>query len=71
MGGGVMALRFEAWTLPWSASFERVIADLPAITGSRGMVRLSDYGEAAIVLPEDYDRLSDVISSTVGTLIRV
>lgn len=66
-----MALRFEAWTLPWSASFERVIADLPAVQGSSGMVRLSEYGEASLILPEDYDRLSEVISDTVGTLIRV
>lgn len=66
-----MPLRFEAWTLPWSATFERVVADLPAVAGSSGMVRLSEYGEGSIILPEGYDRLSDVISTTVGSLIRV
>jgi hypothetical protein len=66
-----MALRFEAWTLPWSSTFERVIADLPALPGSSGLVRLSDFGEGSITLPEDYDRLGDIISDTVGTLIRV
>src|SRR5688572_22101508 len=67
-----MALRFEAWTLPWSTSFERKIADLPAIMAkTQGTVRFNDYGEATLALPADYDRLDDVISSTAGSLIRV
>ena len=68
MGG----LRFEAWTLPWSGSFDRVIADIPVIHGTgRGSVRFSDFGSGKIGVPANYDRLTDIISPTVGSLIRV
>lgn len=64
-------MRFEAWTLPWSSTgFKRVIADLPVIQG-RGAVRFNDFGEGRIHLPDDYDRLDEIVSSTTGTLIRV
>lgn len=65
-------MRFEAWTLPWSSSFERVIADLPVVENTgRGSVRFNDFGEGSMALPADYSRIDDVISSTTGRLIRV
>jgi hypothetical protein len=65
-------LRFEAWTLPWDATFERVIADLPVERGTgTGNIRLSNFGSGSMGLPVDYDRLSDIISTTNGSLIRV
>jgi hypothetical protein len=66
-------LRFEAWALPWAASFVRIIKDLPVpVGGGSGVRRFNDTaGEASISLPADYSRLDEVISSTVGTLIRV
>lgn len=67
-----MSLRYEVWTLPWSGSFQRVIADLPVVEGTgKGNLRLSNFGSGQLGLPYDYTRLSDVISSTTGTLIRV
>ena len=67
-----MGLRFEAWTPPWSATFERVVADLPVPVGAaRGSLPLSDFGEGQIVVPWDYDRISELISETTGRLIRV
>ena len=65
-------MRFEAWTLPWSSSSERVIADLPVVENTgRGSVRFNDFGEGSMALPADYSRIDDVISSTTGRLIRV
>ncbi len=66
MGG----LRYEAWTLPWSATFERVIADIP-VTAGQGSVKLNDFAGGQIRVPADYARLTDIISDTVGSLIRV
>lgn len=67
MGG----LRFEAWTLPWSGSFERVIADIPVVVGKgKGSVRFNDFASGFIAVPSDYDRLTEIISATVGTMIR-
>ena len=63
-------LRFEAWTLPWSATFERVIADIPVKAG-QGSVKLNDFAGGQITVPADYVRLTDIISDTVGSLIRV
>ena len=65
MGG----LRFEAWTLPWSASFDRVVADIPVVTGS-GLRKFGAFGSASINVPADYDRITDIVSPTVGSLIR-
>jgi len=68
----VGGLRFEAWTLPWAATFQRVIADIPAITGTgKGSVRLSDFGSGRLSVSSDYDRLDEIVSTTVGSLIRV
>ncbi len=65
-------LRFECWTLPWSATFQRVIADIPAVEGKgKGSVRFNDFGSASIAVPSDYTRLNEIISATVGTMIRV
>jgi hypothetical protein len=68
MGG----LRFEVWTLPWSATFERVIADLPAVTGSAsGTVKLNDFASGSVGVPSGYDRLSDIVGTATGRMIRV
>lgn len=67
-----MSLRYEVWDLPTAATFNRKIADLPAIEGTgTGFVRFNDGGEGRLSLPDDYSRLSDVVSSTAGSLIRV
>jgi len=66
-----MGLRFEAWTLPWSNTFERVIADLPVPVGAAsGTVPLSDFGEAQFTVPWDYDRHDELISDTAGRLVK-
>lgn len=68
-----MGLRFEAWTFPWSATFQRKIADIPVAVGvCSGEVRHNQSGaEARIAVPADYDRLDEIISATTGSLIRV
>lgn len=64
-------LRFEAWTVPWDSSgFKRIIADIPVEKG-QGMLRHNDFGEGQIAIPAFYSRLSSIISSTTGRLIRV
>ena len=71
MAGQVGGLRFEAWTLPWSAGgFDRVVADIPVVTGS-GLRKFGSFGSASINVPADYDRITDIVSPTVGSLIRV
>ncbi len=70
-----MGLRYEAWTLPWSGDFKRVIAKIPAIEGSgRGTLRFREVagdGSVSVGLGEDFDRLNEIISPTVGSLTRV
>lgn len=67
-----MVVRFEAWSFPWSTTFERLIADLPVVDDTgRGSVRFSEFGEGSLTLPADYPRLSTVVSDTSGSLIRV
>ena len=67
-----MTLRYEAWTLPSSGSFDRVIADIPVILDSAsGTIRFSDFGSATMNVSASYDRLGEIVSDTVGTLIRV
>ena len=67
-----MALRYEAWTLPWSTTFERVIADIPVVIGTGvGTVRLNDVAGGSIGVPNAYARLTDLITTTAGRLIRV
>ena len=67
-----MGLRYEAWALPTVTPYERLIAHVPAIvdTGS-GSVVLNDGGQGALSVPNDWDRLTDLMSSTHGSLIRV
>ncbi len=68
MGG----LRYEVWTLPWSGTFVRVIADLPAVTGTgSGNVRLSDFASGQVGVPADYSRIDEIVDTDVGSLIRV
>lgn len=63
-------LRYEAWTLPWK-TFQREITDIPVIQGGgSGTIRLNDFGSGTIDVPANYDRLTDIISATKGTLIR-
>lgn len=67
-----MALRYEAWTLPWSTTFERIIADIPVVIGTGvGTVRLNDVAGGKIGVPNAYARLTDIVSTTVGRMIRV
>ena len=68
MGG----LRYEVWTLPWSGSFVRVIADLPAVAGTgTGNIRLSDFASGQVGVPADYTRIAEIVDTDVGSLIRV
>ncbi len=65
-------LRFEAWDLPTAATFTRKIADVPVIVGSgKGYLQFGDSGRGQISVPSDYDRLSEIVSATTGSLIRV
>lgn len=69
-----MALRYEAWTLPWSGDFKRVVAKLPVPPGSgRGSkIFLSTAEEGSIELnPDQFSRVGEVISDTVGSTVRV
>ena len=65
-------LRYEAWTDPRLPSYQRVIADVPVITDTgSGTVRFSDFASGTIGVSSDWDRLTTLISPTVGRLIRV
>ncbi len=67
-----MGLRFEAWDLPTDGTFARRIADIPVVEGTgKGLLQLADGGTGELTVPADYSRLSDIISSTTGSLIRV
>jgi hypothetical protein len=67
-----VGLRYEAWTLPTAATFERKIADIPVIEGTgSGTLTFSDSGEGTLAVPADYDRLAEIIDSDEGSLIRV
>lgn len=67
-----MGLRYEAWTLPSTGTFQRVIADLPVVEGTgSGSVRMNVSTEGRMSVPNSYDRLDDIISDTAGSLIRV
>ncbi len=66
-------LRHELWTLPWDAGgFKRVVAKLPVVEGSsRGSVYFqSAAGEGSAGIYQ-FDRIDEVVSDTVGRLIRV
>lgn len=64
-------LRFEAWSLPASGTFEHRFTIDQALAGSSGVVELSAFSDGRLVLPAGYPRLSDIVSPTTGTLIRV
>jgi len=63
-------LRFEAWTLPTAGTFEK-ITDIPALAGSTGTRELSAYTDGSLTVAADWDGLDQIISTTVGSLIRV
>ena len=70
-----MGLRYEAWTLPWdTGGFKRKVTRLPIIEGSgqgsKPFLTTAGNGSGDISLA-DFDRLSDVISDTESSLIRV
>lgn len=71
-----MALRYEAWTLPWvdPANFRRKVASLPVLPGTgTGDVRLfsmGGQGQAEVALAQ-FPRIDEVVSANVGSLIRV
>lgn len=67
-------LSYEAWTLPWSASFHRKVARIPVVEGTgRGERSLfsTDGAASAEVDLSNFDRLDEIISDTAGSLIRV
>jgi hypothetical protein len=67
-----VGLRFEAWTLPWSGSFDRVIADIPVPVGqASGTLKLNDFAAGVLAVPVDYPRLDELVTDTAGRLIRV
>ena len=64
-------LRYEAWTDPRLPSFQRVIADIPVIVDSgSGTLRFSDFASGTFGVSAGWDRLTTLISPTVGRLIR-
>lgn len=71
-----MALRFEAWTLPWvdPNNFVRKIAHLPVLPGTgTGDIRLFSMGgngECEVSLAQ-FSRIEEVVSPVVASLIRV
>lgn len=62
-------LRFEAWTYPGSASYAKRFEFYPA--GGSGQRELSDYSDETITVRADFDRLSDIISSSNRSTIKV
>ena len=69
-------LRYEAWTLPWDSvnGFKRKIARLPVVEGSgSGKLTFNRVsGDSKVDLDTStFDRVDDLISDTVGSLIRV
>lgn len=71
-----MALRFEAWTLPWvdPANFKRKIAVLPVLpgtgTGDPRLFSMGGQGQCEVALGR-FDRIGEVVGPSVGSLIRV
>lgn len=71
-----MALRYEAWSLPWvdPANFKRKVASVPVLPGTgRGSVHLfstGGQGEAEVPLAE-FKRMNEIVSGTQGSLMRV
>jgi hypothetical protein len=66
-----MLLRFEVWTLPTSATFERRFA-VPAqyaLAGSSGVKELSGWTDETLLVPANWPDLAQVTGST-GSLIR-
>lgn len=63
------SLKFEAWTYPGSASYEKRFEFSPA--GGSGERELSDYSDEAITVLANYARLSDIISSSNRSTIKV
>lgn len=68
-------LRYTAWTLPWSAVFKQTVAHLPVPEGTgRGSKTFLgvDTDDGEIMLNHgQFNRVGEVISDTVGSLIRV
>jgi hypothetical protein len=66
-----MLLRFEVWTLPTSATFERRFA-VPAqyaLAGSSGVKELSGWTDETLLVPANWPDLAQITGST-GSLIR-
>ena len=67
-----MGLRYEAWALPTVSPYERLIAHVPVIVGSgSGQLNFSDGGSGSMAVSNDWDRMSDLMSTTHGSLIKV
>ncbi len=67
-------LRYEAWTLPWSGDFKRLIASIPVVEGSgKGAILFREVaGDGSMDIDlSTFDRIDDIISDTTGSLIRV
>ena len=60
-----MTLRAELWTRPGDATFGKVIADLPLLNLSFTR-RRNGIGDAQLVLPDSYPRLSEIYDAPDG-----
>ena len=60
-----MTLRAEVWTRPGDAAFGKVIADLPLLNLSFS-TRRNGIGDAQLVLPDSYPRLSEIYDAPDG-----
>lgn len=60
-----MSLRAEVWTRPGDATFGKVIADLPLLNLSF-TDRRNGIGDAQLVLPDSYPRLSEIYDAPDG-----
>lgn len=66
-----MGLRFEAWTLPTAATFEKRFDIDVAMAGSTGVRELSAYSDSTLVAPADWADIDSLVTDTEGAWIRV
>lgn len=66
-----MGLRFEVWTLPSAASFEKKFDVPEVLAGSAGVRELSSYTNERLSVPSSWEDIDSVASETVSSWIRV
>ncbi len=54
-------LRYEAWTLPGSSPFEKIVADLQPISAT-GRMPINPVGEGTVTIARDNPRIDDIVT---------